>query len=178
MLSVEGFSLPIQAFCGSWLLFYLLGLEWKGRIGPWLRDRGVGARHAFAALVVCLAMQELEGFAWLAAGNYDLATTQLKATSLLSSLCACALVALASGAARQRLASCWPLVRLGDLSFGVYLCHMAVLMVCGNLFELTRPFGFLLPLLQWVAVLCSSAAFVTLSRCIFPKRILGAIGFA
>lgn len=55
-LSVAGFSLPIQAFCGSWLLFYLLGLEWRARIAPWLRARGVGARHALVAMAACLVL--------------------------------------------------------------------------------------------------------------------------
>ena len=74
-LSVAGLSLPIQAFCGSWLLFYLLVLEWRDRVEPWLREHGVGARHAFLALVACLLLQEAEGFSWFAAGNYGLATT-------------------------------------------------------------------------------------------------------
>lgn len=86
-ISVAGASLPIQAFCGSWLIFYLLGLDWHGRIAPWLRGRGVDARRALLALVACLFLQELEGFSWFLAGSYDLATTQLKATSLLSSMC-------------------------------------------------------------------------------------------
>lgn len=176
-LSVAGFSLPIQAFCGSWLVFYLLGLEWRDRIAPWLRSRGVGARHALFVMAVCLALQEVEGFAWFVFGNYDLATTQLKATSVLTSACACALFALLAGPIRQRLAACTPLVRLGDSSFGVYLCHMAVLMVFRKIFELAGIIGFLPPLALWVAVLTASAFLVTLCQRVFPKRVLVAIGF-
>lgn len=176
-LSVAGISLPIQAFCGSWLLFYLLGLEWRGRIAPRLRDRGLGPRRALAALAACLVLQELEGFAWFALGSYDLATTQLKATSMLSSACACALIALAAGSVRRRLASCKPLVRLGDLSFGVFLCHMAVLAVFRMIFGLVGLSGLLPSLLLWLADLAASAAFVALCQRILPKRILAAIGF-
>lgn len=176
-LSVAGVSLPVQAFCGSWLIFYLLGIEWKGRIDPWLRSRGVGARHVLVALAACLVLQELEGFAWFAGGNYDLATTQLKVTSLLSSTCACALVAFAAGTARQRLASYVPLVRLGDLSFGIYLCHMAVLAVLRRLFEVVGLVGFFPSLAMWLVVLAVSAVFVAVCQRFLPKRVLVAIGF-
>lgn len=178
VLSVAGVSLPVQAFCGSWLVFYLLGLEWRGRIGPWLRGRGLGARHALIALAACLALQELEGFAWLSAGNYDLATTQLKATSMLSSICAAALMALAGDAARRELAGCSPIVRLGDLSFGIYLSHMAVLAVLRKPLELVGAAGLLPSVALWLATLAASALLVTICRRVLPKRALAVIGFA
>lgn len=177
-LSVAGLSLPIQAFCGSWLLFYLLGLEWRARIAPWLRARGVGARCALVAMAACLVLQELEGFTWLAIGNYDLATTQLKATSMLSSACACAAFALSAGTVRRSLASCMPLVRLGDLSFGVYLSHMAVLAVFRALLGLIGFSGFLPSLFLWIATLVTSAVFIVFCQHILPKRALTWIGFA
>ena len=176
-LSVEGFTFPIQAFFGSWLLFYLLGLEWRDRIAPRLRDWGLGPRYALAALATFLVLQELEGFAWFALGSYDLATTQLKATSMLSSACACALITLAAGPVRRRLASCKPLVRLGDLSFGVYLCHMVVLPVFRVLFGMVGLSGFPPSLMLWLVVLIASAVLVSLCQRIFPKWVLAAIGF-
>lgn len=177
-LSAAGASLPVQAFCGSWLVFYLLGLEWRDRVGPWLRDRGVGVRQVLAALAACLALQELEGSIWFALGNYDLATTQLRATSLLSSVCACALIALASESVRRRLASRGLLTRLGDLSFGIYLSHVAVLAVARRLFVAVGLVGFLPSLLLWAATLVLSAALVALCRTLLPGRALAALGFA
>ena len=176
-ISLSGLSLPVQVFCGSWLIFYLLGLEWRGRIAPWLRNWGFGARHALVALAACLVLQEMEGFAWFLAGNYDLATTQLKATSMLSSICTCALIALADGLVRRRLASCGLLARLGDLSFGVYLCHMAVLAVFRKLFEIVGLAGFAPSLFLWLIVFVASAVFVALCRRFLPKRVFVAIGF-
>ena len=177
-LSVAGISLPIGAFCGTWIVFYLLGLEWRDRIEPWLRSRGIGARHALVALAACLALQELEGFVWFFAGNYDLATTQLKVTSLLSSVCACALVVLAGESVRQRLALCRPLVCLGNLSFGIYLSHVMVLKVFRKLFEAIGLTSFLPSLVLWLAVLVASAILVTLCQRILPKRALVILGFA
>lgn len=176
-LSVTGLSLPIQAFCGSWLLFYLLGLEWKGRIAPWLRSRGVGVRHVFFALAICLIMQEMEGLAWLYAGNYDLATTQLKATSAISSISVCALIALGSDIARRRSMLLGPLVVLGDLSFGIYLFHMMALAVLTHVFESVGLYGFPSAFALWIAVLVASALFVLLCQKLFPTRVVRALGF-
>lgn len=177
-LSATGSSLPIQAFCGSWLLFYLLGLEWRGRVAPWLGRRGVGARQAPQRCSPASRCRSWGGFAWLALGSYDLATTQLKVTSMLSSACACALVVLAADPARRRLAGCAPLVRLGDLSFGIYLCHMAVLAVFQKAFVLVGLVGFTASLLLWLAVLAASAGFVAVCRRMLPRGVLAAIGFA
>lgn len=177
VLSVAGFSLPIQAFCGSWLLFYLLGLEWKDRIGPWLRVRSVGVFHLLIALTACLILQEVESFGWFFAGDYDLATTQLKVTSMLSSICACALIALVSGTTRRRIASRAFLVHLGDLSFGIYLCHMAVIMVFRRLAESADVVGFTSSLFLWCVVLAASVFLVALCRRTLPQRALRTIGF-
>ena len=83
----------------------------------------VWARQAFLALAACLALQGLEGFSWFFGGNYDLATTQLKVTSVFSSACACVLVVFAADPARRRLAGCASLVRLGPVLRDLPLPH-------------------------------------------------------
>lgn len=178
MLSIAGISLPIQAFCGSWLVYYLLGFEWRNRIDPLLQKRGVGFRHCLALLAVGLLLQGVEGFAWLSVGDYDLATTQLKLTSMLSSVCACGLIPQCPRAVRQRLASCVQLVRLGDLSFGIYLVHMAVLVVIRRLFLPLSISGFPPSVVLWLITLVASATFILLCRRIIPRRTLGYLGFA
>lgn len=124
------------------------------------------------------SLQGLEGFTWLAIGNYDLTTTQLKETSMLSPACSCALIALAAGLTSRRFASCVPLVRLGDLSFGVYLCHMMVLTVFRRVFEIIGLSGFAPSFFLWIATLVTSAVFIVFCQHILPKRALAAIGFA
>ena len=169
-----GIDLPnLGRLFPMWLVFYLVGLEWE-------RWRGVvsGKVKAVAAVAaVALALQMGEGFLWNAYGDYNMATTQLRLTNMASSLAVIALFMLASGAVRSKLAGCQPLVRLGDLSFGVYLCHIAAFIVCRKLFELVGLSGFLPSLLLWAVVLVSSALFVALCQRVLPKRALVVVGF-
>lgn len=118
-----------------------------------------------------------EGFLWNAYGDYSMATTQLRLTNMVSSLAAIALFMLASNAVRSKLSGARPLVRLGDRSFGVYLCHIAVLVVFRKLFETAGLTGLLPSLLLSVVVLVSTAVFITVCQRILPKRMLVAIGF-
>lgn len=65
-----------------------------------------------------------------------------------------------------------------DLSFGIYLCHMAVLAVFQKAFVLVGLVGFTASLLLWLAVLAASAGFVAVCRRMLPRGVLAAIGFA
>lgn len=126
-----------------WLAFYVAGLEW----GKWHGAVLGRTRTVAVVAVLALAAQVGEGFLWNAHGDYNMATTQLRLTNMVSSLAVIALFMLASSSIRSKLAGIRPLVRLGDLSFGVYLCHIAVLIVCRKLFELVGLSGFLPSLL-------------------------------
>lgn len=128
-------QMHLSVFCGTWLVYSLIGLEWRGRIGLWLRARDVRMGALVAMLVICVLVQEVEGFCWLAVEDYDLATTQLKLSAMASS---CAFILMAMGVSqtvRQRVASCRALVALGDCSFGVYLCHIAAVMLFSKVFS-------------------------------------------
>lgn len=170
-------QMHLGVFCGTWLVYYLLGLEWRDCIEPWLRARAVRMGALVIALLVCLLAQEAEGFSWLAFGDYDLATTQLKLSAMAAS-CAFALIAMyAPRAVRGRVASCAPLVALGDHSFGVYLCHIAAVMVFSKVFSALGLGGIGVALVQWLLVLAASVAVVSALRRILPRRVLGWIGF-
>lgn len=156
-----------------WLIFYLVGIEWD-RLRFLLKGR-VPTIAATAALAV--AAQVAEGFLWYARGDYSMATTQLRLTNMVSSLAVIALFMLASDRARHHLESRALLVRLGDLSFGVYLCHIAALTVFRKFFEFVGITGFLPLLALCLVVLAASAAFVDLCQRILPKHILVAVGF-
>lgn len=68
------------------------------------------------------------GFCWNALGNYSMATTQLKLSSMASSLAVVAVFMSVPLSVRSRLADS-PFASLGDASFGIYLCHILVLVV-------------------------------------------------
>lgn len=175
LASLPGVELPhLGRLFPMWLVFYLVGLEWD-RWCSLLQ----GKEPAVAAVAaLALAAQVAEGFLWNAYGDYNMATSQLRLTNMASSLAVIALFMLASDAVRQRFSSCRPLVRLGDLSFGVYLCHIVVLIVFRKLFEIAGITGFLPSLALWAVVLAASAVFVAICQRVLPKWALSAIGFA
>lgn len=174
LAALYGIDLPnLGRLFPMWLLFYLAGVEWA-RWRSLLRGR-VAAVAAVAALA--LAAQVAEGFLWDACGDYNMATTQLRLTNTVSSLAVMALFMLAADAVRERLVSCRLLVHLGDLSFGVYLCHVAMLMVFRRLFEFAGITGFLSSLVFWLVILAASAIFVAFCQRILPRRIAVVMGF-
>lgn len=170
-------QMHLSVFCGTWLVYYLIGLEWRGRIEPWLRARDVRMGVLVATLVICVLVQEAEGFCWLAAGDYDLATTQLKLSAMASS-CAFILVAVGvSRTVRQRVASCRALVALGDRSFGIYLCHIAAVMLFSKVLSVLGLGGAGAALVQWALVLVASMAAASALHRVLSGRTLGWIGF-
>lgn len=169
-------QMHIGTFLGTWLIYYLLGLEWKDRIAPWLEGRRMTAGSSFFIFLVCIAVQELEGIIWFTGGDVDLATTQLKLSSMICSIGFILMVMTVGGAARKRLSSCRVLVDLGDASFGIYLCHMLALRLVGKVFSLLGFAGPFAVLAEWLLVLSASASAVLLLGRVLPGRIDGALG--
>lgn len=176
VLGAFGLSVPhLASLFPAWLVYYLMGLDW-GRVGPGLERLGVP--KAALALVAALALQSLSGFLWFAHGNYDLATTQLKLSSMFTALAAISLLMLASRGVRAGLAECGALTGLGDLSFGVYLCHMGVLAVVKKLFTALDLATFGWCFAVWAVTLLGSALLVWVCRRLLPRRLLAIAGFA
>ena len=135
-------------------------------------------REGAVALATCvaLALQAGEGFLWNAFGDYNMATTQLRLTNMVSSLAAISLFMLAPERVKSVLAGCRPLVRLGDVSFGVYLCHIAFILVLRKACALIGFAGALPSIALWVLALGCSAAAVVLCRRILPPKVRALIG--
>lgn len=174
LMAALGIDTPrIGVLFPTWLIYYLVGLEWE----KW-RELLVGCRRKVAAIaVVALAAQVAEGLIWNSLGDYNMATTQLRISNMVSSLAVIVLLMLEHDAAKDCLSSCGMLVRLGDLSFGVYLCHMAFVIVVMKLFSIIGVTGVLPSFVMWVLVVSLSAAFVSLCRRVLPGFALKLVGF-
>lgn len=171
--AIVGVALPqVQVLFPAWLLFYVLGLDW-GKVG-----RAAARRCSLlpGLLVACLFLQLVSGCAWLAWGDYNMATTQLKLSSMATSAVLVVLIGLTGHRLRQLFARSH-LVKLGDLSFGIYLCHILVLSV------VTKVLGFVaIPLLMATVVnlavtLVVSACVVATGATLLPRKVCEVLGF-
>lgn len=156
-----------------WLIFYVIGLDWN-------RWRVIAARHrrlvASCALLM-IGLQVVMGFCWNALGNYSMATTQLKLSSMASSLAVVAVFMSVPLSVRSRLADS-PFASLGDASFGIYLCHILVLVVLQKLFGLlSLPLGAMTVVLWATTLLFSYIAVTAVSR-LLPKQVVDLLGFS
>lgn len=175
VLGALGTGIPhLGAFFATWLVYYALGLEWE-RIAPHVR--WVALPKLALAFVACLVLQYGSGFAWGAYGNFDIATTQLKVTSMATSVLVILLFMRAAECEWNPLRGQGAVSRLGDVSFGVYLCHIAVLVAARKVFAALglAAFGWCFAL--WVVVLAVSALLVLLCQRLLPDKVLSAIGF-
>ena len=125
LLTASGIALTVLGrLFPMWLVFYVVGLDWK----RW-RDRLHGKLGAaLIALGACLAIQLACGFTWLRFGDYNMATTQLKLSSVATSLCVIAVIMLLLTSGKRRLSESF-LADVSDASFGICLCHIFVLSV-------------------------------------------------
>lgn len=173
-LAIAGTSTPhIQAIFPMWLVFYLFGLDW-----PNVRE-GVERLSLVTlgfGLCACYTVQVVSGLAWNAYGNYEIAITQLKLSSMISSLVVVATLMIVREKANT-VKMPKPLEMLGNLSFGIYLCHIAVLAIVRLAFEpqsLACPF-WVFPV--WFLTLGLSAIVVLVCQKLLPKRFLRIVGF-
>ena len=174
VLTASGIALPILGrLFPMWLVFYVVGLDWK----RW-RDRLHGKLGAaLIALGMCLAIQLACGFTWLRFGDYNMATTQLKLSSVATSLCVIAVIMLLPTSGKRRLSESF-LADVGDASFGIYLCHMFVLAVVRKaLAFFALPFVAGTALL-WLLTLTFSFAFCALVRKGAPRRVAELLGMS
>lgn len=174
LMAYMGIALtPLVRLFPVWLLFYVVGLDWE----RWRARLQEKQRAVLVALLISLAMQILAGFVWLRLGDYNMATTQLKISSMATSLCAIAAIMVLPAAAKRWLSKS-ALASLGDLSFGVYLSHMFVLAVVRKALALLEVPLVLDTLLAWVLTLLLSAVFCALANKLLPKRFAKALGTA
>lgn len=160
-------------FFGTWIIFYVIGLEWNKRFMP------IVHRHSmffWSILAISLtALQMVEGFFWqYTIGKYDVATSQLKISSMLSSVAVIAFLMCLKQKVELKVTKRNVFAWLGDLSFGIYLSHMIIQRVILHILPDQNIFmGFVCGLITLIlTALCDA----TISH-VFPKRIREWIGF-
>lgn len=121
-----GFPFQGELFA-FWFLFYYLGLV----LGNHYYTIKINWNVWMCIYGVSLLIQLLEGWIWYKAGNYDMATTQLKLSSILSTAVACIGAFQYFGNCKESCLKklrplCHFMIMLGDNSFGIYLCHIIV----------------------------------------------------
>lgn len=171
--AIVGVALPqVQVLFPAWLLFYVLGLDW-GKVGR------VATRRCSllpGLLVTCLFLQLVSGFAWLARGDYNMATTQLKLSSMATSAVLVVLIGLTGHRLRQLFARSY-LVKLGDLSFGIYLCHILVLSVVTKVLGFVAIPALMATVVNLAVTLVVSACVVAVGATLLPRKVCEALGF-
>lgn len=175
VLAALGADAPSISFLfPAWLIYYLFELEWS----RWSQVFSHKRAAVLSIAIFALALQEMSGFAWDANGDYGMATTQLKVTNMVSSLGVCASLMLLPEAIKSRLSRADVIVRLGDLSFGVYLTHMGFVLLSRSVLSTLGLVGMVPTLCAWFVVLALSAISVAACRRKLPQRLLQALGFA
>ena len=118
-----------------WFLYYYIGiLIGNGIYKPKIRSKNLVALYC-ASYVVQIA----EGVIWLRLGYSDISVTQLKLSSVLTSVMACL---IAYRMIEEKQGKIYPvLVKIGDWSFGIYLVH------CLFIFALPFPINTMVSLL-------------------------------
>ncbi len=147
-----------------WFVFYYLGML----LGNQVIKYSLGAKETMLMYAGLLVLSEIEGFLWYRAGNMDMATTQLRLTSLLTSVGAVMISYLyikdvIFPLRENRLAKL--LIVLGNCSFGMYFAHTLILLGLDKLFPHSQLFIF--PSKAVIAIVISTGCIMA------GKRIMG-----
>ena len=124
-----------------WFGFYYLGVSLKnGYINLQLSKKCLTNLCLFS-----LVIQGVEGFIWYWMGNFDMATTQLKMSSIITTglFCISAYIYIEAGDLNlneQPVILKKFLKVLGDNSFGIYLCHMLIIRILNKLVPMANVF--------------------------------------
>lgn len=117
-----------ETFFGVWFLYYYLGMM----LGNGYLKSNLTYKRIFCFYAGTLILSEIEGYIWYGLGNFDMATTQLRFTSMLTSTAVCTLayyyIKDGKENVKENIATKM-LVIIGNCSFGIYLSHIAVKIV-------------------------------------------------
>lgn len=136
ILYFYNYSIPFPwnvCFFITWISYYYLGIM----AGNDLIPRHINFKKIISIYFVSIIIQLIESFIWYKLfGNYDMSTTQVKISSMFTSLILlliCYYYIVNSNFKVKENNFYKFMLKIGDLSFGIYLCHPAVIMVFNKL---------------------------------------------
>lgn len=164
-----------------WVSFYYLGLN-TGNESFIIKEYTTKTYLiGIIAMIVALLIEIIEALGWKAYGRYDIATSQLKLSSLVCSMILCILLygiitkekSLKNNGAHIRKA----MVYLGGCSFGIYLIHQLIILVWNDYlyeYRIDSPAWFVI---EAIVVIVICVIVIALGRVVFGKKIGKYIGF-
>ena len=160
-------------FFGTWMIFYVVGLEWDTRFKPIVQRHDTVFWSVIAFVLTMVQMGE--GFLWeFFDDNYDVATSQLKLSSMMASLAVAAFVMRIGLDRKPTATSRTIMTKLGDLSFGIYLSHIIIVRI---VLHVLPNINVLTGIAYGILTLAVTALCVTVVSRILPNRVRGWIGF-
>lgn len=124
-----------------WFGFYYLGVSLKNRY----INLQLSKKYLTNLCLFSLVIQGVEGFIWYWMGNFDMATTQLKMSSIITTGLCCIRAYIYIEAGDLNLNEQPVILKkflkvLGDNSFGIYLSHMLIIKILNKLVPMANIF--------------------------------------
>ena len=111
-----------------WICYYAIGL--------WMRKhpKECSVKTLIPLLIVSILLQIFEGYVWYKGGETNCGS-QLKITSFITTMLTCLIFYICIQLKERRSAGIFTrfLIIIGDYSFGIYLCHIAIMMILGKI---------------------------------------------
>ncbi|MBE5898472.1 MAG: acyltransferase [Lachnospiraceae bacterium] len=154
-----------------WFIFFYMGMLIRIRYKSGKEVSSTRINVISIVLIpVCIALELLEGHAWLSLGRTDFANTQVKLSAMLTGMVVCIFIAslILSKSEKRPLRL---LVLIGDASFGIYLIHQLIIGIWGRYFSnliVASDYWFII---EAVVVLIIASIIILVSQKIFGKKI-------
>lgn len=158
-----------ESCCLLWFTYYYLGMALGNRIVE-VNPNRYHAKKLLIGYGILLVLSEIEGYIWYINGNQDMATTQIKFTSLLTSVTVCILAYFFIEGKHEAVGKNTIktlLVKIGDCSFGIYLSHVAVMTILN---KISRYILLVFPINTMIVLLVSTIC-VMLGNKILGEKI-------
>ena len=154
-----------------WFIFFYMGMliRIRHKSGKEVSSSRINV-ISIVLIPVCIALELLEGHAWLSLGRTDFANTQVKLSAMLTGMVVCIFIAslILSKSEKRPLRL---LVLIGDASFGIYLIHQLIIGIWGRYFSnliVASDYWFII---EAVVVLIIASIIILVSQKIFGKKI-------